>query len=1116
MWEGTWEVDGGQLLARRAIVKGHTTTVGALSVDGGGHAIVVGCMFLNNVNELNYTADGTTGGGRGGAIMATAGATIEIHDCIFENNTGAIAGGAISLSDGADAFTRNITFRENAAGVRGGAISMTNGSALRIQSSTFDDNGIFEQLNAYSSGRRRLAGGEEDAVDYVPSTEYTFANFGVGGAVYIDAARLAMEYCVIKGSRASIAGGAVWLTESAANVSYTTMVENFVAVNVSYNESLVPNDLFNGTTFSAGGAIYAERADLRLDQCVLRNNTAGSGPSMYLLDLPQTWLAKDTVMEPYDSHGSVFSVRVPKSGCNEDVCPVGYSCRYLNYSTFCTRCFDTLYSDDGLTCKGQAATQGSNCNDYNNWVNPLTPVECPWHKSYGGEGSANQSSPRPCEPHQYSYFGACLACPPGTQVNSSTHQSCALCEEGKYSDDGLGCKTCPPAYEPNEPEQLAGATSCMHCPVAKFSETGFKCIVCPKDSNGFAYEPIPNRTACVRVADCREHELAGNAAYSTDGGVTCEDCPGGRAIFPNKTGCSVCVGNEYSPVGVSCEPCPAGTQPNENRTDCHSCAIVSIAAYSDDGVECLSCPHGTQPAWNRSTCLNCSDLEVWGFGVCTRCTSGKQPRGSAGFRVSGSALENVNGEYREIEVDTDVEVAYENVNGVLMFWSSNSNGQWIIATTLTYGFLAVSAGNHSLAAGPTGPIVFRDNTSHHQTDNTWQIWNSSWLPDPGLAVERVIVSAERNVNHRDCVDCPPAFVGLDGECHRCPSSTEPVDVRTPGVPKTECLWCPSGYAGVHGDCAHCLPGQQPNTNRTACEQCIAQEYSPVGEECMRCSPGYEVSPDQSACDICEEGWYSDDGYKCKECTVGYEVNAPLGATGCDSCVLASNGHVSSDGKECRLCIAGTTPDVSRADCQPCFSYHAGPPGNCTRCPSGTEPAPDRATCIRCEGGNHGTDGFCEACSDGYEPITKAEEQRLYAEIDLLQEAMLLAAHAGAFGELSQLGDQVQNNQQRLRELRPSGCVPCPEGFAGAGGVCEQCYPGEQPNPHAACYDANLTQSKPQLKSEQACLRAGGVCSDPTLGTREDCLLLGSCCTVGTTNDGTTATDVLVVERCVNR
>lgn len=237
-WMGTIEVRAGQLVARRVILQGRTTNAGALSVEGG-EATLVGCLFLSNTAEVTWTRDGLTGGS-GAAITAAAGARLVLENCLFEGNRGALTGGAIFLTKQADCYMANCTFRRNDAGIRGGAIGVVNGSTLRIESSTFNGNAIFVQL---THGRRM-----EETEAYIAAEEYRFSAIGVGGALYSDDSRLTVERCVIENNEASIAGGGIWVSHGAANISYTEVASNLLPVTISQNVSILPN----GTTWSAG------------------------------------------------------------------------------------------------------------------------------------------------------------------------------------------------------------------------------------------------------------------------------------------------------------------------------------------------------------------------------------------------------------------------------------------------------------------------------------------------------------------------------------------------------------------------------------------------------------------------------------------------------------------------------------------------------------------------------------------------------------------------------------------------------------------------------------------------------------------------------------------------
>ena len=88
----------------------------------------------------------------------------------------------------------------------------------------------------------------------------------------------------------------------------------------------------------------------------LKDNFAAVAPEVYLLDMQDGWKVKDTTIgsdcTPYNPQapgGSVVAVHAPPAGCHRHPCPDGHFCEYQNYSTFCPRCFHTLFSDDVST-----------------------------------------------------------------------------------------------------------------------------------------------------------------------------------------------------------------------------------------------------------------------------------------------------------------------------------------------------------------------------------------------------------------------------------------------------------------------------------------------------------------------------------------------------------------------------------------------------------------------------------------------------------------------------------------------------------------------------------------------------------------------------------------------
>ena len=148
---------------------------------------------------------------------------------------------------------------------------------------------------------------------------------------------------------------------------------------------------------------------------------------------------------------------------------------------------------------------------------------------------------------------------------------------------------------------------------------------------------------------------------------------------------------------------------------------------------------------------------------------------------------------------------------------------------------------------------------------------------------------------------------------------------------TFCIACPEPLVGADGvRCEQCAPGKGPNENRTACEDCAGQTYSPAGTcldcpapnvvnggrtECLSCRPGQEPNENHTACLPCVGATYSQFGVRCFPC------EAPS---------VVSTAHL-GDRIGCALCPAGQGPNSDRMACVDCVGTTYSISGTCEPC-----------------------------------------------------------------------------------------------------------------------------------------------------------------------------------------
>ncbi len=181
----------------------------------GGDAQIVHCTFRQN-SGLMFS---------GGAVHCEGGAPTFSH-CVFEDNAAVVAGGAIHFA-GARATLSDCRFLHNWAMSPGGAISSTN-SDLILTDCTFTEN----------EGRQ-------------------------GGAIHHRQGSLTLTDCRFEGNMAGEGGGAINLTQQiAASMTRCVFRENRAT--------------------SGAGALYSDGYSVLLDKCIFSGNRATWGGAMYL------------------------------------------------------------------------------------------------------------------------------------------------------------------------------------------------------------------------------------------------------------------------------------------------------------------------------------------------------------------------------------------------------------------------------------------------------------------------------------------------------------------------------------------------------------------------------------------------------------------------------------------------------------------------------------------------------------------------------------------------------------------------------------------------------------------------------------------------------------------
>lgn len=198
---------------------------------------------IQNTN-FRFNKSGANSSSNAGAIQVNGGtATIEVTDdkdyTFYKNEATGKQGGAISVINGAKLIMQKaenaegtITFDENAAAY-GGAISVNRG--------TVDVTGIAFESNTATNGGAIYVDGGSLTVKNDDETSTTTKHAGV----------LTASDCTFEGNEASGDGGAIYLSNYAADATETTEAAGTTA---KLNKSTF---IKNATTGGNGGAVYA-------------------------------------------------------------------------------------------------------------------------------------------------------------------------------------------------------------------------------------------------------------------------------------------------------------------------------------------------------------------------------------------------------------------------------------------------------------------------------------------------------------------------------------------------------------------------------------------------------------------------------------------------------------------------------------------------------------------------------------------------------------------------------------------------------------------------------------------------------------------------------------------
>ena len=261
-----------------------------------------GPIFLNSSKEVTVEGGGATLRAAGMGYFFDVqgdGTVLQLSNITLENGFSTLVGGAIQASAGASVKIRSAVFANNRAvtsdihaeGVRwGGAIYVAAG-ALAVHDSTFVNNAVSNPVSLPDKGGAIYASASSVTIDNCTFRNNT-AEFG--GAVYGDAATaMNIARSVFTLNRARY-GGALYALQGPAAITSSSFDQNTASTSGGglYVSGVAPFDVTNSSfsgnsaaaTDGGGGAIYAYYATAQVNDTQFSNNVAnGAGAAVFIL-----------------------------------------------------------------------------------------------------------------------------------------------------------------------------------------------------------------------------------------------------------------------------------------------------------------------------------------------------------------------------------------------------------------------------------------------------------------------------------------------------------------------------------------------------------------------------------------------------------------------------------------------------------------------------------------------------------------------------------------------------------------------------------------------------------------------------------------------------------------
>lgn len=591
-----------------------------------------------------------------------------------------------------------------------------------------------------------------------------------------------------------------------------------------------------------------------------KNTTSGSSCTRCPLDKPLS-----------EGGGDITS-------CYTQTCPAGFF--YQDATRTCAICpvgsTSTLGSTTCESCPSGKTTELSD---------PSRCVPCPENtyrdkdNDYSGVCISCASFSPPDSGQVYTSLAGSAtcelaSCPQGQEVKMvNGRNTCALCDVGTVSINGISCAPCGPGFGPFEPTSR-GNSICAQCASGYFSSNGV-CEICPEGS------------------------------YSSSGASNCTSCPDNKTSAPGSTNETDCV---YCPQGTTkvrnnatgfwnCAPCEnnKSTSTSNSLTCDVNCALSSTSEYTQNNYTtrrtmCTTCSTG-QVLDTNGTCHACHNIDGYNPDdlsqiqldntICdgtlsrTSCPGGKIPN------ASHSECVPCTGRAYKKDIITDPHKNTPRDEYECTPCGSN---------------LVPNANRTQCDFCPGG----------HGFDSTAANSNYCSICQRGEmecgAKCQVQFTTKGNLQGL-CIDCPAGrymdeIGSSDSGCKSC------LNNESVNRDQTGCIACPSGTSiNNNYECVPCAPGFYRDTSQSdfgpQCKPCVG-ETNPTQTACLGCAPGKIHNVETHTCVPCSSLSKMFD----------YFGNTP-------TCISPPTGSVFKNDVFVKCPLGTYKPDDGNNSCTPC-------------------------------------------------------------------------------------------------------------------------------------------------------------------------------------------------------